>query len=98
MRKEVSMETNLQPARAIAPGRILTREMEARGLPLKDLARILGRPTQAINEIVNGTMQITPETARELAKAFGTSAEFWSNTVARRAGRVSAGAEMKVRQ
>lgn len=79
MRKEVSMERKLQPARAIAPGRILTRELEARGWTQKDLARIMGRPVQAINEIVKGTKQITPETALELAEAFGTSAEFWTN-------------------
>ncbi|MBI1920953.1 MAG: HigA family addiction module antidote protein [Geobacter sp.] len=73
------MERKLQPARAIAPGRILTRELEARGWTQKDLARIMGRPAQAINEIVKGIKQITPETALELAEAFGTSAEFWTN-------------------
>lgn len=73
------MERKLQPARAIPPGRILTRELEARGWTQKDLARIMGRPAQAINEIVKGTKQITPETALELAEAFGTSPEFWTN-------------------
>jgi addiction module HigA family antidote len=73
------MERITRPARAIAPGRILTRELEARGWTQKDLAGIMGRPTQTINEIVKGTKQITPETVLELAEAFGTSAELWTN-------------------
>ena len=39
----------------------------------------MSRPEQAISEIVQGTKQITPETAYELAQAFGTSAAFWMN-------------------
>ena len=73
------MEKTLQSARAVPPGRILTRELEARGWTQKDLARIMGRPTQAINEIIKGSKQITPETALELAESFGTSAELWTN-------------------
>ena len=73
------MEKTFQPARAIAPGRILTRELDARGWTQKDLAGIMGRPPQAINEIIKGSKQITPETALELAEALGTSAEFWTN-------------------
>jgi HTH-type transcriptional regulator/antitoxin HigA len=66
-------------ARAVPPGSILRRELDARGWTQRDLAEILGRPAQAITEIVRGTKQITPETAVALAAAFGTSAEFWSN-------------------
>jgi len=73
------MEKTCLSARAISPGRILTRELDARGWTQKDLAGIMGRPPQAINEIVKGSKQITPETALELAEAFGTSAEFWTN-------------------
>lgn len=63
--------------------RILRRELEARGWNQKDLAEILGRPAQAITEIIRGTKQITPETAVALAAAFDTSAEFWSNLESR---------------
>ena len=73
------MMGDLVPARSIAPGRIVERELEARGWTQKDLAQIMRRPGQAINEIVRGSKQITPETAVELAAAFGTSAEFWTN-------------------
>jgi HTH-type transcriptional regulator / antitoxin HigA len=54
------------------------RELEARGWAQKDLAEITGRPIQTINEIIRAKKQITPETALELAAAFGTSAEFWT--------------------
>jgi HTH-type transcriptional regulator / antitoxin HigA len=43
------------------------------------LAQILRRPPQAINEIVRGNKEITPETALELAEALGTSPELWAN-------------------
>lgn len=72
-------EEGLRPVRPVSPGRILRRELEARGWKQQDLARIVGRPPQVINQIVQGKKQITPETAIELGQAFGTSAEFWTN-------------------
>lgn len=59
------------------PGRIIKRELEARGWTQKDLAHIMDRPEQTISQIVNAKKRITPETALQLAAAFGTSAEFW---------------------
>lgn len=73
------MNPTLMPARAISPGSIIKRELTARGWTQKDLAGILGRPAQAVSEIVRGTKQITPDTAAQLAAAFGTSEDFWSN-------------------
>lgn len=73
------MNQKLAPARVLAPGRVLNRELEARGWTQKDLAEIINRPPQTINEIIRGSKQVTPETAIELSKALGTSAEFWTN-------------------
>jgi len=73
------METTHTPARTVSPGRIICQELEARGWSQRDLAAIMGRPYQAINQIIRGSKRITPETARELAQAFGTSPEFWMN-------------------
>ena len=73
------MNASLRPARAVPPGRIIQRELDARGWTQKDLAEIMGRPPQAINEIVRTRKRITPETAHQLAEAFGTSPEFWIN-------------------
>lgn len=69
----------LTPARVVQPGRILSRELEARGWTQKQLAEIIDRPEQAISEIIRGTKRITPDTAIELSQAFGTSADFWLN-------------------
>jgi len=71
------MSGDLRPAQLVPPGRILKQELDARDWTQRDLAAILGRPEQAISEIVNGTKQITPETSVELGQAFGTSPEFW---------------------
>lgn len=67
------------PAVLQGPGWRISEELAARGWNQKDLADVLGRPLQAVNEIVNANKQITPETAIQLGKAFGTSAEFWAN-------------------
>jgi len=66
-------------AEAFSPGEYLQEELEERGWTQVDLARILGRPVQAINEIIKGKKSITPETAVGLAGAFGTSAQLWMN-------------------
>ena len=67
------------PAEVFPPGDFIREELEARGWSQRALAEILGRPIQAINEIVNGKKRITAETAKELALAFGTSADLWMN-------------------
>ncbi len=73
------MSNTLTPARAVSPGRILQRELDARGWTQKDLAKFTALSRQEINEITKGTKQITLETARELSAALGTTAEFWTN-------------------
>ncbi|NQT83936.1 HigA family addiction module antidote protein, partial [bacterium] len=73
------MIEQLIPARAVAPGRILNRELKARGWTQKDLAQIMGRPEQVISEIVRAKKRITSETALELADALGGSPQFWMN-------------------
>jgi HTH-type transcriptional regulator / antitoxin HigA len=62
-----------------SPGEIIRDELEARGWAQKDLANIMDRPIQAINEIINAKKEITTETAIELGAAFGTSADYWLN-------------------
>jgi len=73
------MSRDLRPARVAPPGRIIRRELDARGWTQKDLAEIMERPAQAVSQIVRGHKQITPETALQLAAAFGTSPELWIN-------------------
>jgi len=68
-----------QTSKAIPPGEHLRDEIEERGWTQSDLARILGRPVKVVNEILNGKRAITIETAKELSRALGTSAELWIN-------------------
>lgn len=77
------MSHTLTAARVPAPGKILSRELEARGWTQKYLAEIMGRPVQTINEIIRKSKQITPKTAIELSQALGTSPELWTNLEAK---------------
>ena len=63
----------------IPPGEILEEELEARGMTQKELAARLGRPAQAINEIIKAKKAITPDTAIGLGKVLGIDAQFWNN-------------------
>jgi HTH-type transcriptional regulator / antitoxin HigA len=73
------MKTTLRPFRPIRPGEILQEELEARGWSQGDFADIVGRPVQAVNEIINGKKILTPDTAIAFSKALETSAEYWLN-------------------
>jgi addiction module HigA family antidote len=64
---------------AIPPGELLAEELEARGMTQKELADRTGRPEQKISEIINGKKSITHDTALELEKVLGVSADFWVN-------------------
>jgi HTH-type transcriptional regulator/antitoxin HigA len=73
------METNVRPFRPIKPGELLQEELDARGWTQTDFAEVIGRPVQAVNEIVAGKKAITPDTAVAFSRALGTSAEYWLN-------------------
>ena len=73
------MFENPKPARVNPPGSLISGELEARGWSQKDLAEIMGRPVQVVNEIIKGSKQITVATALELAAAFDMKPELWVN-------------------
>ncbi|MBG0845745.1 HigA family addiction module antidote protein [Pseudomonas chengduensis] len=68
-----------KPAEVFAPGEFLRDELEARGWTQQELAEILDRPPRLVSEIISAKRAITPETAKGLGEAFGTSAEYWMN-------------------
>ncbi len=72
-------DTQFTPAEVFPPGEFIREELEARGWSQQDLAEILGRPPRLVSELIGGKRALTPETAKGLAQAFGTSAEFWMN-------------------
>lgn len=69
----------LKPAEVSPPGRLLQRELDARDWAQADLAEIMGRSKTVVNDIIQGKRVISPEIARRLADALGTSAELWLN-------------------
>ncbi len=68
----------------IHPGEILLEEfLKPLGISQNALARALRVPPDRINAIVQGRRSITADTALRLARAFGTSPQFWLNLQAR---------------
>jgi antitoxin HigA-1 len=64
----------------VHPGEILKEEfMRPLGLSANGLARAVRVPPNRISAIVNGERSLTADTALRLAKAFGTTPEFWLN-------------------
>lgn len=68
-----------RPAEVFPPGEFLREEIEERGWTQHDLAAILGKTTATVNQIIGGKRSITPETAKGLAAALGTTPQFWLN-------------------
>jgi len=73
------MTSVMTPAEVFPPGEFLRDELAERGWTEAEFADILGRPAQAVSEILNGKKEITAETAVAIGAALGTSAELWLN-------------------
>jgi HTH-type transcriptional regulator/antitoxin HigA len=73
------MNDRSSAAEVFHPGEFIKEELEARGWTNADLAEIMGRHPNQISLIVRGDQDITPETAKQLSAAFGTSAQLWLN-------------------
>lgn len=68
-----------KPAEVFPPGEYIKDELDARGLSQAEFAEILGRPARVVSEIINAKRAISPETAKEIAAAFGSTPELWMN-------------------
>ncbi|MBI2907889.1 MAG: HigA family addiction module antidote protein [Chloroflexi bacterium] len=76
----MTTKTDAYPEVAIPPGEYLAEEIEARGISQKELARRMGRPLNAINEIINGKKAITAETTLQLEEVMPKiPARLWLN-------------------
>ncbi|WP_320035504.1 HigA family addiction module antitoxin [Halarcobacter sp.] len=72
------MGTNIyQSDLAIHPGEYLEEIIEDIGMSQSELANRLGRPIQAINEIIKGKKSITSTTALELEDVLGVPSHIW---------------------
>jgi HTH-type transcriptional regulator / antitoxin HigA len=68
-----------RPDLAVPQGDFLAETWEEIGMSQAALARQMGRPVQAVNEIVRGKKEITPETALQLEKTLGIPASWQSD-------------------
>ena len=68
-----------EPDYAVSPGETLRETIEALNLTPEDLVQRMGCHCTAINQIIKGNAQITPETAIQLEKVTGVPASFWNN-------------------
>jgi len=70
----------ITPLPPVHPGEILREEyLGPLGMSAGALARRLRVPRTRIERLASEQTAITPDTALRLAKAFGTSPEFWMN-------------------
>jgi HTH-type transcriptional regulator / antitoxin HigA len=65
------------PTEVSPPGDTLRDLMEERAITQAELSRRLGRPAQAVNEIMAGKKEITEDTALELERVLQVPAQFW---------------------
>lgn len=65
------------PREVTPPGATLRDLMEERDWTQRELADRLGRPPQAVNEIIAGKKEITEDTALELERVLEVPAQFW---------------------
>jgi HTH-type transcriptional regulator/antitoxin HigA len=70
-------DERIWPDVVIPPGELLAETLEFLGMTQTELGRRSARPVQAINEIIKGTKEITPETAIQLEKVLGVPAHVW---------------------
>jgi len=73
------MLTFEQLAETFSPGEAIKEELEERGWSQRDLAAIMGIQPSIVSGIIKGTKPISLDLARNLAAAFGTSAQYWVN-------------------
>jgi len=63
---------------AVPPGEYLQEVINDLGMSQTELAERMGRPVQAVNEIIRGEKAITPETAIQLGDVTGVPSHLWN--------------------
>ena len=74
-----TMDRTCTPAEAFPVGEYLRDELSDRKWTVTEFAEVIGQPTPVVSEILDGTKEITAETAVAISKAFGTTPELWLN-------------------
>jgi HTH-type transcriptional regulator/antitoxin HigA len=63
----------------VPPGHYVREALDHYGMSQAELAERMGRPVQAVSEIINGKKEVTEETAFELESVLRTPAHVWLN-------------------
>jgi len=74
-----SCENRFEPDYAIHPGEILEETLAARGIKKAELAERCQISTKHLSQIINGKAPVTADTAIQLERALGVSANIWNN-------------------
>jgi len=75
----MAIEHNYAPDYAVAPGEILEEILDVRGISKGDLAERCGLTPKTISLITARKAPVTPETAIQLERVLGMSANVWNN-------------------
>lgn len=77
------VDADAAPVAPTSPGDLLRHDfMEPLGLSANALGAALAVPANRVTGVLNGSRAVTADTALRLARAFGTSPEFWLNAQA----------------
>ena len=63
---------------AVPPGATIKEQLDDRGMSQKEFAARMGMSEKHISHLINGDVQLTPETAYRLETVLGLSARFWN--------------------
>ncbi len=72
-------DSEVLPFRSIAtnPNTLLSRELDARGWTVRDLAKALDLSSSEAVALISGRARVNQMIAEQLAKLFATSLDFW---------------------
>ena len=63
----------------VHPGEVLRDELDELGLSDNALSKALGVPVNRVTMILNGQRGVSADTARRMARYFGTTPQLWLN-------------------
>ena len=67
------------PDYAVSPGQILEETLQARNMKKQDLAQRCGLSAKTVSLIIGGQAPVSPQTALQLERVLGVSANIWNN-------------------
>lgn len=79
----MTVDLSYQPDRLVSPGEVLADFLDELDISARELARRCGRSAKLMVEIIAGKAPVEPETALQLERVLGMSADIWLGLEAR---------------